>query len=69
MLQPRNPAAGKIESDERIRDDTRKTGRSQAPVYISGESTGKELAARLIHEQGPRADAEFTAVNCAIPQS
>ena len=46
-----------------------KLARSQAPVYISGESgVGKELAARLIHEQGPRASAAFVPVNCgAIP--
>lgn len=46
-----------------------KLARSQAPVYISGESgAGKELAARLIHENGPRADKPFVPVNCgAIP--
>jgi two-component system response regulator PilR (NtrC family) len=40
-------------------------------VYISGESgSGKELAARLIHAQGPRADGAFIAVNCgAIPET
>ena len=47
----------------------RKLARSQAPVYISGESgAGKELAARLIHTTGPRADKTFVPVNCgAIP--
>ncbi len=46
-----------------------KVARSQAPVYISGESgSGKELVARLIHESGPRAAAPFVPVNCgAIP--
>jgi len=46
-----------------------KVARSQAPVYISGESgVGKELVARLIHEQGPRTAAPFVPVNCgAIP--
>ena len=46
-----------------------KLARSQAPVYISGESgVGKELVARLIHEQGPRAAGPFVPVNCgAIP--
>ncbi|OWY41014.1 sigma-54-dependent Fis family transcriptional regulator [Xenophilus sp. AP218F] len=48
-----------------------KLARSQAAVYISGESgTGKEQAARLIHEQGPRAERAFVAVNCgAIPET
>ena len=33
-----------------------KLARSQAPVYITGESgSGKELAARLIHDKGARA--------------
>jgi len=43
--------------------------RSQAPVYISGETgTGKELVARMIHEQGARSAGEFVPVNCgAIP--
>jgi two-component system response regulator PilR (NtrC family) len=46
-----------------------KLARSQAPVYISGESgAGKELAARLIHASGPRSDKPFIPVNCgAIP--
>jgi Response regulator containing CheY-like receiver, AAA-type ATPase, and DNA-binding domains len=47
-----------------------KLARSQAPVYISGESgSGKELVARSIHELGPRAHKPFIAVNCgAIPR-
>lgn len=46
-----------------------KLARSQAPVYIHGESgSGKELAAHLIHDQGARADNPFIPVNCgAIP--
>lgn len=47
-----------------------KLARSQAPIYISGESgSGKELAARLIHEQSHRSKSgQFIAVNCgAIP--
>ena len=48
-----------------------KVARSQAPVYISGESgSGKELAARLIHEQGARREQAFVPVNCgAIPET
>jgi two-component system response regulator PilR (NtrC family) len=46
-----------------------KFARSQAPVFIRGDSgTGKELVARQIHMQGSRTAAEFIAVNCgAIP--
>src|SRR4029077_15275875 len=48
-----------------------KLARTQAPVYISGESgSGKELAARLIHENGARRDKPFVPVNCgAIPEN
>src|SRR5688572_15700453 len=48
-----------------------KLARTQAPVYISGESgSGKELAARLIHENGARRDKAFVPVNCgAIPET
>ncbi|MCK5002609.1 MAG: sigma-54-dependent Fis family transcriptional regulator, partial [Gammaproteobacteria bacterium] len=46
-----------------------KLARSQAPVFIHGESgSGKERVAKMIHEQGSRADAPFVPVNCgAIP--
>jgi len=52
-----------------IRAKIDKLARSQAPVYISGESgSGKELVARLIHQQSSRSDHAFVAINCgAIP--
>jgi len=45
--------------------------RSQAPVFIHGDSgSGKELAARMIHAGGLRAEMPFIAVNCgAIPEN
>jgi two-component system response regulator PilR (NtrC family) len=48
-----------------------KVARSEAPVYLSGESgSGKELAARLIHRESVRRDKSFVAVNCgAIPEN
>ncbi len=52
-----------------LRKQIQKMARSQAPIYISGESgSGKEVVARLIHANGPRASGSFIPVNCgAIP--
>jgi two-component system response regulator PilR (NtrC family) len=54
---------------QEIRAKITKLARSQAPVYISGESgSGKELVARLIHQHSSRSDHAFVAINCgAIP--
>jgi two-component system response regulator PilR (NtrC family) len=54
-----------------VRGLIERVARSQAPVYIAGESgSGKELAARMIHRLGPRAAAPFVPVNCgAIPEN
>jgi len=54
-----------------VREMIAKLARSQAPVYVSGESgSGKELAARLIHSQSARHAAPFVPVNCgAIPEN
>ena len=52
-----------------LRATLAKVARSQAPVYIAGESgVGKELVARTIHDEGARAAGPFVPVNCgAIP--
>jgi len=54
---------------QKLRKTISKLARSQAPVYIHGESgSGKELVAKEIHLLGPRNDMPFIAVNCgAIP--
>ncbi len=60
---------GKSEAIQKCKEMIKKLARSQAPVIISGASgSGKELAARLIHDLGPRSDQAFVPVNCgAIP--
>jgi len=62
---------GNSEPIQYVRTMIAKVSRSQAPVYISGESgSGKELAAKLIHQNSSRADGAFIAVNCgAIPEN
>lgn len=62
---------GNSPSMTNARDLIVKLARSQAPVYISGESgSGKEVAARAIHRQGSRSEKPFVAVNCgAIPDN
>jgi two-component system response regulator PilR (NtrC family) len=64
-----NKLQGESPAMQTLRSTIGKVARSQAPVYISGESgVGKELVARLIHEQGPRSEGAFVPVNCgAIP--
>ena len=60
---------GKSEEMQQLQNKIHKLARSQAPVYIHGESgVGKELVAREIHLQGPRCNEPFIPVNCgAIP--
>ncbi len=69
VSQPEPRLIGDSLAMQRVRATILKLARSQAPVLISGESgVGKELAARSIHEQGPRASGPFVPVNCgAIP--
>ncbi|MDP2155253.1 MAG: sigma-54 dependent transcriptional regulator, partial [Sulfuricella sp.] len=72
-----NPSGGQpvLLGDSPLMQQTRqmiaKLARSQAPVHITGESgSGKEMAARLTHLNGPRSDGPFVAVNCgAIPEN
>jgi len=78
-LSPGKPTKVERRSRHRLLGDTQamrvlrgkiaKLSRSQAPVYIGGDSgTGKELVARLIHDLGVRTDHEFVPINCgAIP--
>lgn len=64
-----DPLLGVSPAIHHLRKQIAKLARSEAPLYISGESgSGKELVARRIHELGPRACHHFVPVNCgAIP--
>ena len=54
-----------------VRHLIRRLADSNVPVYIAGESgSGKEQAARSIHELSARSQHSFVAVNCgAIPEN
>jgi two-component system response regulator PilR (NtrC family) len=65
-----NTLLGESSAVDQLRQQIKKLARSQAPIFIHGESgSGKELAARSIHKQSGRSEAAFIAVNCgAIPR-
>ena len=62
---------GESQAIEQARQMIERLSKSQAPVFITGDSgSGKELAARMIHLGGPRAEQPFVPVNCgAIPEN
>ena len=66
---PLQSLTGESGAMQQVRALIEKLARSQAPIYISGESgSGKELAARLIHARSAQASGPFVPVNCgAIP--
>jgi two-component system response regulator PilR (NtrC family) len=56
---------GESHAMQQVRGLIDRLAKSQAPVFINGESgSGKELAARLIHSKGPRGEQPFIADNC-----
>lgn len=66
---PNDLLIGDSEAMQELRLKIDKLARTQAPIYIQGQSgVGKELVARSIHARGPRHDKPFIPVNCgAIP--
>jgi two-component system, NtrC family, response regulator PilR len=53
-----------------LKQKIEQVSRSQAPIFITGESgSGKEVVARAIHQSSPRKNQPFIAINCgAIPK-
>lgn len=56
---------------QKVLDIVRKVAPLTSTVLLQGETgTGKEMLARMIHDNSPRADNRFVAVNCgAVPES
>ena len=62
---------GSSEKLVKVLSDISRVAPANSTVLITGETgTGKELVARAIHKQSPRADRAFIRINCAaIPHS
>lgn len=57
---------GESEAMRGVLQQIRRVADVPRPVLITGErGTGKELVARAIHQNGPRADSPLITVNCA----
>jgi propionate catabolism operon transcriptional regulator len=55
----------------RVKELARHYARTDSTILLAGETgTGKELFAQAIHNEGPKSDGPFVAVNCgAFPES
>ncbi len=62
---------GRAPCMNQLKDLLRTVALTSSTVLISGETgTGKELAARAIHDASPRSQHRFVAINCsAIPET
>jgi two-component system NtrC family response regulator len=66
-----NEMIGNHRSVQRVRALIERVAPTHSTVLILGETgTGKELAARAVHNQSGRAEAPFVAINCgALPEN
>ena len=69
-MTPTTHYIGSSASAQALRDLVTTMANSNATVMITGESgSGKELLARLLHDQSDRCGANFVPINCAaIPK-
>ncbi|HKR81350.1 MAG TPA: sigma-54 dependent transcriptional regulator [Nitrospira sp.] len=70
-VQRKFELVGQSPAMQQLRQLIDTAGPTNSRVLVGGENgTGKELVARAIHVQSPRADRPFVAVNCAaIPET
>ncbi|MEM7261953.1 MAG: sigma 54-interacting transcriptional regulator, partial [Planctomycetota bacterium] len=66
-----HPIIGNSAAIKRVREFISRAAPTESTVLVQGDTgTGKELVARAIHYQSPRAGHPFVAINCAaIPET
>ncbi len=65
-IAPPTAMLGRSPAFVRLERSLRRVSAMRRPVLLRGETgSGKELAARYVHDVGPRAGAPFVALNCA----
>ena len=71
QVSPEGRLVSKSNAMRSVLSQVSKVATTDATVLITGESgTGKELIARTLHEQSPRKDGPFVAINCAaLPEA
>ena len=70
-LNPTRKLVGESRQIQQLEEFISRVAQSDSTVLIRGESgTGKEVVARSIHQNSPRSDRPFIAINCAaIPET
>jgi two-component system, NtrC family, response regulator AtoC len=68
-ISPQEALIGDSPAIRRVRQQIKSAAETEVPVLITGESgTGKDIAARMLHDLSVRHEKRFVKVNCpAIP--
>ncbi|MBX7168341.1 MAG: sigma-54 dependent transcriptional regulator [Pirellulales bacterium] len=70
-ISGRSELIGGSRAMQQVRELIAKVAPTASTVLVRGETgTGKELVARAVHDQSPRAEAPYVAINCgALPEA